>query len=165
MVRAGLFILCGPKKGKSCLTPGDICCRAVRFELYRSEHEDELVQNFYAGLPWVLIKVKSSVDTTNQTEIRNIASNFYQKLYTSELNGEWINNDILLDGLPQVPERFLAELDARLMMQDLERALQGMECGKAPGLNGMPVEFYKSFWTFWFFVECFSSIWFKYRFY
>ena len=40
----------------------------------------------------------------------------------------------------------LAELDAALTLGELERALQGMQCGKAPGLDGIPVDFYKSFW-------------------
>ncbi|MCI4382160.1 hypothetical protein PGIGA_G00260590 [Pangasianodon gigas] len=32
-------------------------------------------------------------------------------------------------------------------MGELYKALQGMELGKAPGMDGLPVDFYKSFWS------------------
>ncbi len=32
-------------------------------------------------------------------------------------------------------------------MEELCKALQGMELGKAPGIDGLPVDFYKSFWS------------------
>ncbi|CAM4575422.1 unnamed protein product [Leuciscus chuanchicus] len=34
-----------------------------------------------------------------------------------------------------------------MSLEELYKALQGMESGKAPGINGLPVDFYKSFWT------------------
>lgn len=33
-----------------------------------------------------------------------------------------------------------------ITLEELEKALQSMECGKAPGIDGLPVDFYKSFW-------------------
>ncbi len=32
-------------------------------------------------------------------------------------------------------------------LEELSKALQGMDNGKVPGLDGIPVEFYKSFWS------------------
>lgn len=34
-----------------------------------------------------------------------------------------------------------------LTAQELLQALQGMQSGRAPGMDGLPVGFYKSFWT------------------
>jgi len=34
-----------------------------------------------------------------------------------------------------------------LSTEELYKALQGMESGKAPGIDGLPVDFYKSFWS------------------
>lgn len=36
-------------------------------------------------------------------------------------------------------------IDMALTMEELERALQDMECGKTPGVDGLPVDFSKSF--------------------
>ena len=33
-----------------------------------------------------------------------------------------------------------------LTLKELHRALQSMECGKAPGLDGIPADVYKVFW-------------------
>ncbi|KAL7853093.1 hypothetical protein SRHO_G00188780 [Serrasalmus rhombeus] len=38
-------------------------------------------------------------------------------------------------------------LDAELSLGELHEALQGMENGRAPGIDGLPVEFYKAFWS------------------
>lgn len=48
--------------------------------------------------------------------------------------------------LPQVSEEVNVELKA-FTLEELEKALQSMEYGKIPGINGLPVEFYKTFWT------------------
>lgn len=61
-----------------------------------------------------------------------------------DLSGEQADS-VFMEGLPQVSEESLAELDSDLTLEELEKALQGMECGKAPGMDGVPVDFYKSF--------------------
>ncbi len=33
-----------------------------------------------------------------------------------------------------------------LTLEELQKALQSMECGRAPGINGLSADFYKSFW-------------------
>lgn len=40
-----------------------------------------------------------------------------------------------------------AELSGALSLGELHKALQGMDSGKVPGIDGLPVEFYKFFWT------------------
>ncbi|KAL7825669.1 hypothetical protein SRHO_G00334070 [Serrasalmus rhombeus] len=37
-------------------------------------------------------------------------------------------------------------LERQLSLVELSDALRSMECGKAPGIDGLPVEYYKSFW-------------------
>ncbi len=48
--------------------------------------------------------------------------------------------------MPQLYEEANAELGKALTLEELEKALQSMECGKAPGVDGLSVDFYKSFW-------------------
>ncbi|KAL6483991.1 hypothetical protein MHYP_G00088640 [Metynnis hypsauchen] len=42
---------------------------------------------------------------------------------------------------------FFSELFEKLSLGELYEALQGMENGRAPGIDGLPVEFYKAFWS------------------
>ena len=39
------------------------------------------------------------------------------------------------------------KLDGSLSLKDLHAALMGMENGRAPGIDGLPVEFYKYVWS------------------
>ncbi len=47
----------------------------------------------------------------------------------------------------QVSEEANTRISGALTMEELCKALQGMELGKAPGIDGLPVDFYKSFWS------------------
>ena len=81
------------------------------------------------------------------SEIRRRAVDFYSELYSSE----YVDNDELFrsfcDNLPKVPETVAADLEVPLALKELHTALQGMEGGKAPGIDGLPVEFYREFWS------------------
>lgn len=39
-----------------------------------------------------------------------------------------------------------AEISGTLSLGELHKALQGMEPGQVPGIDGLPIDFYKSFW-------------------
>ncbi len=77
--------------------------------------------------------------------IQKIAVSFYEELNKSELLHEKADN-VFLENLPQLSEEANGELGKALTLKELEKALQSMECGKAPGLDGLSVDFYKSFW-------------------
>lgn len=47
--------------------------------------------------------------------------------------------NVFFENLPQVPR----ELNSVLS----NAALQNMECNKGPGIDGLPVEFHKTFWS------------------
>ncbi|KAI2646015.1 putative 149 kDa protein [Labeo rohita] len=47
----------------------------------------------------------------------------------------------------EMSEEGNAVLSGVLSSGELYKALQGMECGRAPGIDGLPVDFYKSFWA------------------
>ncbi|KAL0152648.1 hypothetical protein M9458_052371, partial [Cirrhinus mrigala] len=40
-----------------------------------------------------------------------------------------------------------AELSYGLTLEEFEKALRSKECGKAPGVDGLSIDFYKSFWS------------------
>ncbi|KAK3526232.1 hypothetical protein QTP70_018273, partial [Hemibagrus guttatus] len=49
-------------------------------------------------------------------------------------------------GLPKVSSEDKAALEGPLVLEELQVALNTMPSGKAPGIDGLPVEFYKFFW-------------------
>ncbi len=49
--------------------------------------------------------------------------------------------------LSRVSEEGNLKLSKALSLEELHNALRGMESGKAPGIDGLPVDFYKSFWS------------------
>ncbi len=50
------------------------------------------------------------------------------------------------EGLPQVSEETNIELGGLISEAELYTALQSLESGKAPGMDGLPVDFYNVFW-------------------
>lgn len=71
---------------------------------------------------------------------------FYEELYRSEISYEQAHDDVFLQNLPQVSTEVNADLGKGLSLEELHKALQSMECGKAPRIDGLRVDFYKSFW-------------------
>lgn len=49
--------------------------------------------------------------------------------------------NVFLENLPQLSEEANAEFSKALTLEELKKALQGMECGKAPGIDGLSVDF------------------------
>jgi len=58
-----------------------------------------------------------------------------------------MQDESFFENLPQVSEEVNADLSKAVTLEELEKALQSMEGGKVPGIDGLPVEFYRTFWT------------------
>ncbi len=82
-------------------------------------------------------------------DIRRRAAGFYQNLYRNELDLESREENVFFDALPQMSEEGNVALSSPLSLGELHKALQGMESGRAPGVDGLPVDFLKSFWAEW----------------
>nr|BAC82609.1 pol-like protein [Danio rerio] len=83
---------------------------------------------------------------SESSEIRKRAVNFYQDLYKSEIISDESDTSDFFNNLPQVPQDFNVELKKAVTLEELQKALQSMECNKVPGIDGLPAEFYKTFW-------------------
>ncbi len=83
----------------------------------------------------------------NPSDIRKRAVGFYKNLYRSEYVTEVDVESTFLSSLPKMSKEGSAALSGALSLGELYKALQGMESGKAPGIDGLPVDFYKSFWA------------------
>lgn len=89
-------------------------------------------------------------DTTqllyDSAEIRQCAADFYRGLYKAGLQEEPEGTMSFFEGLPQVCEEDNVELEAPVSAQELQEALQSLQSRKAPGIDGLPADFYKVFW-------------------
>ncbi|TWW53588.1 Transposon TX1 uncharacterized 149 kDa protein ORF 2 [Takifugu flavidus] len=80
-------------------------------------------------------------------QIRRRAVDFYSSLFRSEYKE---NNELFEEycsGLPQVPEEANGQLERPLSVPEVYAALQSMQSLKAPGIDGLGVDFYKAFWS------------------
>ncbi|KAK3529635.1 hypothetical protein QTP70_032509 [Hemibagrus guttatus] len=93
------------------------------------------------------VRTESGDLLSEPTEICKQTISFYSKLYSSERSGAQIVEESFLKDLPKLSEQAARELDRELTLAELHKALQGMENGRAPGIDGLPVEFYKAFWA------------------
>ena len=84
---------------------------------------------------------------TDTSEIRQRAVAFYAHLYKSEYSEDEEAFDSFCSGLPKVSEEASNELEAPLTVEEVYAALQSMKGGKAPGIDGLPPDFFKVFWN------------------
>ena len=93
------------------------------------------------------LRSSSGSAISDSSEIRKFAVRFYKDLYKSELTD---NPDVcssFFTGLPQVDAGANAKLEAPVSISELYTALTSLQSGRAPGIDGLPVDFYKSFWS------------------
>jgi len=83
----------------------------------------------------------------NPSDIRKRAVGFYKNLFRSEYEMEGETDGPFLSSLPKMSEEGNVALSGALSLGELCKALHDMESGKAPGIDGLPVDFYKSFWA------------------
>ena len=82
--------------------------------------------------------------TTNPEEIQEHLDSYFKQLYTKKIEV----NPAYLDGLtlPQISEIDKSSLEQPVTTVELGRALKQLSSNKAPSTDGLPAEFYKTFW-------------------
>ncbi|KAK3517750.1 hypothetical protein QTP70_018235, partial [Hemibagrus guttatus] len=95
-------------------------------------------------------EVKSSSDQDTNAETESDQDEQHSDGQTDLYKTDYSDNMELLDvfyrGLPKVSPEDNAALEGPLVLEELQAALNSMAGGKAPGIDGLPAEFYKFFW-------------------
>ena len=88
------------------------------------------------------------ITTTDPETILTQAHKFYQNLYDheniDEKNQKWLLDH--LNGHDGLSKESKDKLDEEVQEGDLYAAIKGMQTNKAPGIDGIPKEFYQKFW-------------------
>ena len=87
---------------------------------------------------------QDGTEIVNPEKILSAQKQFYEELYAEdpEVSFTMENKyDIF------VPEEIKQQQDSQITMLDLETAIKGMNNNRTPGEDGLPVEFYKVFWS------------------
>ncbi|KAI4873887.1 hypothetical protein NFI96_008616, partial [Prochilodus magdalenae] len=91
-----------------------------------------------------LRKVDGSV-TMDPVELRRLAVDFYSTLFASEAL-DLSCCEALSSGHPQLDQGRSQALDAALSFEEVTEAVFQLNSGRAPGIDGLPVDFFKAFW-------------------
>uniref|UniRef100_A0A673FPW0 Reverse transcriptase domain-containing protein n=1 Tax=Sinocyclocheilus rhinocerous TaxID=307959 RepID=A0A673FPW0_9TELE len=85
--------------------------------------------------------------TTDPILINNHFKNYYTSLYASEqtVNSSDFDNFFSTLNIPTVNSNLVDQLEVPINIEELIQAATSLQCGKCPGPDGYPVEFYKKF--------------------
>ena len=83
---------------------------------------------------------------TDQQNIMRISTEFYKNLYTTEKVNTSTQEKLLRNVKTKLSKEKQTELDKPITAKEIEKAIQYLQKGKSPGLDGIPVEFYKEYW-------------------
>ena len=83
-------------------------------------------------------------ETQDQKEILQVQQAYYKKLYQEDKDVSFnLENKYGIS----VPVEIHGEQSSQLTIIDLQEAIKGMKNNKTPGSDGIPIDFYKVFWT------------------
>ena len=88
---------------------------------------------------------------TEEKSILNKLENFYKNLYETKTNAtehqgtlNTFLNDTLINKLDEEQKQ---ACEGEIRIQEVKEVLKSMKNGKTPGIDGLPIEFYKCFWV------------------
>ena len=82
---------------------------------------------------------------TTNSEILEECKNYFQNLYTKQKTCEKTQNLLLKYISNEITNEQNNKLTKQIEITEIKEAIQSMENGKSPGLDGIPIEFYKEF--------------------
>ncbi len=98
------------------------------------------------GKSMVGLKQDDGVITYDSYEMRRIAVDFYSDLYEAN-DTDSKCKDELFSCLKKLTPEQQEVIDSLITFQEVTQAVKGLSSEKAPGLDGLPSEFYKYFWN------------------
>ena len=127
--------------------------RRIRFMPSHEKNEPDIA--FYAKLEDKKIakdiigqlaeNEKSKIYTDNEN-MTKIATHFYTNLFTPNKVNTKTQDKLIKNVKTKLTEDQKDQLDALITEEEIKTAIFQMLSGKSPGIDGVPVEFYKEYW-------------------
>ena len=92
-----------------------------------------------------MLVFNSGTTLSEPAELRTYTADFYGHLYKCEQKDGPLLAQSFDSGLQKVQPD--TTLDAVHSAEELYAAVQGLQSGKSPGIDGLPADFYKDFWS------------------
>ena len=92
----------------------------------------------------------SGVITTNYEKILDSSAKYYKNLYSRKINTlrpDMLEHFLGQSSIPKLPEEERLSCEGRITIEECVKALDTFENGRTPGNDGIPTEFYKTFWS------------------
>ena len=83
---------------------------------------------------------------TDKENIMRISTKFYKDLYTTDKVNEKIQDNLLKNVKTKLSKEAKNNLESPFTTEEVFKAIQSLQSGKSPGLDGFPIEFYKKYW-------------------
>jgi len=93
------------------------------------------------------LRSKDGKELRKTADIRKRATKFYEELYTREYQEDKLMAQQFYKDLPRVTKNAFEDLVKPLSKEELY-VLQSLKNGKAPGIDGLSVDFFKAYWEF-----------------
>ena len=93
-----------------------------------------------------LAEAENAQTFSNTDSILKIVTDFYKDLYSKKKTYRSSQKQVLSLIKNKLTEEQKVRLDAVITLEELQHALNDMKVGKSPGLDGVPIEFFKAFW-------------------
>lgn len=85
--------------------------------------------------------------TSDKMKIYPEVQQFYQREFSQESNPQEINNDsILFQDLPSLSQSDSEKCEHTITQEEILDSIKSAKLNRAPGIDGLPIEFYKFFW-------------------
>ena len=94
--------------------------------------------------------LKSSQPTKIVTETRDILKSiheFFSEVYSKQTLNTELQDEYLQHTQSKLTEQDRQNLDLPITAQELFETIQRTDTNKSPGIDGLPIEFYETFWT------------------
>ena len=92
------------------------------------------------------VRTGETTYTTTRCETLNAIYEFYQRLYTQQQLDDDVQQDFFNQIHTTLPPDIADMLDAPITKQELRDTLTDMNRNRAPGIDGLPMEFLDTFW-------------------
>ena len=92
------------------------------------------------------IKLGPHTYTTDRQTTQTGIKDYYQALYTKQDTSTQEQQKFLNEIDQTLPQHIADKIDAPITKDELKRTMQNMEHNKAPGIDGLPIEFLETFW-------------------